>query len=337
MLGVIGNNCSIFDVNSTITDGPGARSPSGPASVKHLLFIGDSNCYSLYNYLLQFKGTSYTIKFWETNNLPIDNEPEFCHHLLNPRLKALVEGATHVFVMTGGNWLFKNREGNVTYEKHGRKIHLTEHTNIGNDTVLDKSCRLILTVVSNLLASFKGDTRMFVLGIPPRFFHLCCDSRHHFAHDSDGEFVNVKIRNLNAFVGKHINNKYTLEHDNKVFFIDPSSYLSPRAYEGLTANGDHLLLADQIHWSGLAKDAAVKSILALIFDVSTELDFVDHNVVDLPDSFTEYSALYNPLELPKVHAPTARSLVEHPPYPGQKRPHHHGRGRGRGSQKRARR
>ena len=106
--------------------------------------------------------------------------------------------------------------------------------------------------------------RMFVLGIPPRFFHLCCDSRHHFAHDADGEFANMKIRNLNTFVGKHINHKYTTEHDNKVLFVDPTSYLSPRAYEGFTASGEYLLLADQIHLSGPAKDAAVKSILALI-------------------------------------------------------------------------
>ena len=203
--------------------------------------------------------------------------------------------------MTGGNWLFKDQDGKTLFTRNRNRIHLTNYTQIGSNNSLDGTYKLIATVVTHLHSFIKGDTKIYILGIPPRFFYLCCDNRNHMPIDFDGEHANMKIRNLNAYIGKRINSTYTNGH-RKVYYVNPTSYLSPIAYQGLTPSGDHLLL-DQVHLSGSANDAAIRSILAMVYDDSTDLLFVNENVEDLPPSFMDNCNFYDPAELHEVGLP----------------------------------
>ena len=107
-----------------------------------------------------------------------------------PQNVDMIEAASHVIVFAGGNALFKDKVGANNYQKINNKVHLKNHSDIGNLDVLNRAHLGILALVQYVYSLCKGkNTTIVVLELPPRYFYPCCNDRFHFR--TSHLFINI--------------------------------------------------------------------------------------------------------------------------------------------------
>ena len=282
-------------------------------SVRKIVFCGDSNLRNIYNSTAESE-LPVASEYINTNEIRPFTQANIDWFLAKDNNIENIKEVSAVVISLGGNYLIRDRAGVVNFDKDSK--HPINASDIASDDILNEVLENILYLVRKVSESCNDLDAVILLGILPRHFKVCCDSRLHMSIDYDGIETNKKIRDLNYFLGKKVYQTYG--HD-KVYFANPATVFSPNVWSGATKDGRPLLRPDGVHLTAEAVKIAMGSIMTFL--EATEnieiMDLIDRDSRGLPDSFVKWRADVDFSQFPAVNMP----------------PSNHDRNQGRGKKK----